>query len=235
MSSKNNRNGERAMTLIEVMIAMALLLIMATTMQKIIANNLDAMGRMERRNEVLHQGRSAMRRLVMDLANAFAVAPTQAMVGAADGSNPVIETRFFGESRGGRDQLTFAAFSHFRYIRNVRESDQSTIVYNVKSDPDNSENLQLLRKEVASIDVGSSSKGTSFPIVDHVKSFTLKYLDTKSSEWRSDWDSKDPTRANRIPRAVRIEMELTDPNEKDEVLKFSTIALVQLWQAPIEF
>lgn len=222
------------MTLIEVMVAMFILATMTFMLQQIIGSTLDSRDRVEKRDAVVHGARLAMRRMVVDLANAFAVAPTPAMMGSQEG-NPVIETRFNGESRGGRDSLTFASFGHFRYVQNSRESDQSTISYAVEVDTENSENLQLQRKEVASIDVGSDDKGMAFPIVDNVKTFKLEYLDTKSNEWRSDWDSKDPTRANRIPRAVKIELELQDPADKDTVLKFSTIALVQLWQAPIEF
>lgn len=226
---KNNRG----MTLIEVMVAMFILATMTFMLQQIIGNNLDATARVEKRDAVVHAARLAMRRIVMDLANAFSVVPTQAMQGMQDG-NPVIETRFNGESRGGRDQLTFTSFTHFRYIRNARESDQATIVYNVETDPEDSDNLQLMRKEVTSVDTGSNTKGTPFPLVGHVKGFTLHYLDTKSNEWRSDWDSKDPTRLARLPRAVKIELELYDPNDEDNTFKFSTIALVQLWQ-PIEF
>lgn len=224
------------MTLIEVMVAMFILATMTFMLQQIMGSTLDSKERVEKRDAVVHEARLAMRRLVVDLANTFAVAPTPAMLGS-QGGNPVIETRFNGESRGGRDTLTFASFSHFRYVKNARESDQSTINYAVEVDPEDAENLQLQRKEVTSIDVGSDnkSKGMAFAIANHVKTFTLQYLDVKSNEWRSDWDSKDPTRANRIPRAVKIQLELQDPTDKDNLMKFSTIALVQLWQAPIEF
>ncbi len=222
------------MTLIEVMVAMFILATMTFMLQQIIGSSLDSKERVEKRDAVVHEARLAMRRLVVDLANTFAVAPTQAMLGSQEG-NPVIETRFNGESRSGRDRLTFATFAHFRYVQNARESDQATVSYAVEVDSEDSDNLQLQRKEVASIDTGSDTKGTAFTIVNHVKIFTLQYLDTKSNEWRSDWDSKDATRANRIPRAVKVQLELHDPIDKDNVLKFSTIALVQLWQAPIEF
>lgn len=230
MLSKNNHG----MTLIEVMVALFILTTMTFMMQQIISANLDSKDRVEKRDAMIHEARLITRRLVTDLANAFSVAPTPAMVGVQQG-NPVIETRFYGESRGGRDRLTFTSFAHYRYIRNSRESDQVTIMYSVEPDPENGDNLQLLRKEVTSIDVGSSTKGTAYPIGDHIKSFTLQYLDIKSNEWRSDWDSKDPARLARIPRAVKIQLEILDPNDKDNVLKFSTIALVELWQMPIEF
>lgn len=234
MWSKNNRTVQSGMTLIEVMVAMFILATMTFMLQQITGSTLDSKDRVEKRDAVVHEARLAMRRLVMDLANAFAVAPTPAMVGSQEG-NPAIETRFNGESRSSRDRLTFASFGHLRYVRNARESDQTTINYAVEVDPENSDNLQLQRKEVPSIDVGSDRYGTAFAIANNVKTFKLEYLDTQSNEWRSDWDSKDATRANRIPRAVKIQLELQDPTDKDSVLKFSTIALVQLWQAPIEF
>lgn len=222
------------MTLIEVMVAMFILATMTFMLQQIIGSNLDSVDRISKRDAMIHGSRIVMRRMITDLANAFAVAQTPAMVGAQEG-NPVIETRFHGEGRGGRDQLSFTSFAHYRYIRNARDSDQVTISYSVELDPEDAENLQLLRKEVPSVDVGSDTKGTAYPIADHVKSFTLQYLDIKTNEWRSDWDSKDPTRLARIPRAVKIQLELIDPNDKENILKFSTIALVQLWQMPIEF
>lgn len=224
------------MTLIEVMIAMAILVMMTIVMQQGISRVESAKDSAEKIDAINHEARIAIRRLVVDLASTFSVAPTPAMLGTQDG-NPVIETRFNGKSQSGRDSLTFVSFSHFRYVRNARESDQSTISYLVEADPENAENIQLKRKEVNSIDVGSDSEsgGTAFAIANNVKTFKLEYLDTKSNEWRSDWDSKDPTRANRIPRAVKILLELQDPDDKERVYKFSTIALVQLWQAPIEF
>lgn len=230
MSLRNNHG----MTLIEVMVALFLLTTMTFMMQQIISANLDSKDRVEKRDAMIHEARLITRRMVTDLANAFSVAPTPAMMGVQQG-NPVIETRFYGESRGGRDRLTFTSFAHYRYVRNARESDQVTISYSVEPDPEDGENLQLLRKEVTSIDVGSSTKGTAYPMGDHIKAFTLQYLDIKSNEWRSDWDSKDVTRLARVPRAVKIQLELLDPNDKDNVLKFSTIALVELWQMPIEF
>lgn len=226
--------NSRGMTLIEVMVAMFILATMTFMLQQIIGSNLDSVDRVGKRDAMIHSSRIVMRRMITDLANAFSVAPTPAMLGMQDGSS-AIETRFHGESRGGRDQLSFTSFAHYRYVRNARDSDQVTISYNVEPDPENPDNMQLMRKEVMSIDVGSTDKGVAYPIADHVKAFTLQYLDIKSNEWRSDWDSKDATRLARVPRAVKIQLELVDPNDKDNVLKFSTIALVQLWQMPIEF
>lgn len=234
MWSKNSRDHQRGMTLIEVMIAMAILAMLTLGMQQIIASTMDSKDKIEKLDAINHEARLAMRRMVVDLANAFAVAPTPAMLGSQEG-NPVIETRFNGQSKSGQDSLTFASFAHFRYVRNAQESDQSTITYAVEADTESPDNMQLQRKEVPSIDVGSDRQGKAFAIANHVKTFKLEYLDTKSNEWRTDWDSKDATRANRIPRAVKITLELQDPGDKDNSLKYSTIALVQLWQAPIEF
>jgi general secretion pathway protein J len=230
MWSKNNRG----MTLIEVMVAMFILAGMTFLLQMEIGNRLDAIDLVEKRDAMVHGGRVAMRRLVMDLGNAFVVAPTLAMLGSQQG-NPVIDTRFHGQGRGGRDELSFTTFSHMRYVKGARESDQATVSYKVETDPDDSENLQLLRREVPTIDAGSAEKGTAYAIADHIKSFTLQYLDIKTNEWRSDWDSKDPARQTRLPRAVKIQLEIADPKDKDNVLKLSTIALIQLWQTPIEF
>ncbi|PIR20120.1 MAG: hypothetical protein COV45_08565 [Deltaproteobacteria bacterium CG11_big_fil_rev_8_21_14_0_20_47_16] len=230
MWSKNNSG----MTLIEVMVAMFILAIMTILLQQITNSNLDSIDRVEKRDAVVHSARVAMRRLVMDLANAFIVAPTPAMQGLQSG-NPVIETRFNGQGHGGRDQLSFTTFSHLRYVNNVRESDQSTVSYFVENDKDDHDNLQLLRREAPSVDVGSVEKGTAYAITDHLKAFTLQYLDIKTNEWRSDWDSKDTARLTKLPRAVKIQIDIIDPNDKDNVLKFSTIALVQLWQMPIDF
>lgn len=230
MSSKSNAG----MTLIEVMVAMFILATMTFMLQQIIGSSLDGKDRVEKRDAMVHEGRVATRRLVTDLANAFSVAATPAMVGSK-GGNPVIETRFRGESGSGQDKLSFTSFSHLRYIKNSRESDQVTLSYFLEPDTEDRDNLRLMRREVTSIDVGAGEKGAAYPLANHIKAFTLKYLDVKANEWRSDWDSNDPTRLARLPRAVKIQLEMIDPRDKENILNFSTIALISLWQNPIDF
>ncbi|MEZ4236784.1 MAG: type II secretion system protein GspJ [Myxococcota bacterium] len=55
-----------------------------------------------------------------------------------------------------------------------------------------------------------------WPIAYNVRSFSLRYLDQATTEWKTEWDTRSADTPYRLPRAVEIGLVLIAPDPEDE-------------------
>lgn len=194
----------RGMTMIEVMVAIAILAMVAVLIHGVI----DSLSRGKKTEEIrtdrVHQAREAVERIVRDLSAAYLsqhVPMNQALI--------TERTAFVGRSSMPFDRLDFTAFAHLRTVRDSHESDQAEVGYFAVRDPKVPEKMDLVRREQTPIDLDPLKGGTVNVVAEDVDQFDVHYLDPQTSQWLETWDSMQVTgQPNRLPLEVKITLVL---------------------------
>jgi general secretion pathway protein J len=109
---------------------------------------------------------------------------------------------------GREEELLFSTMAHQRLYRDVKESDQSIVAYTVDSDPQNTGERALFRREKPRLDDEPDRGGHTDLVADHVISFRIRYWDARRNDWSRDWTTKSVDHANELPLRVRFELEI---------------------------
>jgi len=192
------------MTMIEVMVAIGVLAMVAVLIHGVI----DSLARGKKgesmRSERVHEAREGLQRIVHDLTSAYLslhVPGNQALMTS--------KTAFVGRNSSPFDRIDFASFAHRRTDRDSHESDQAEVGYFVAVDPDDSEKMDLWRREQTPLDIEPLKGGIADLVAEDVEEFDLKYLDPLTGQWVESWDSTQVTgQPNRVPLAVMIRLVL---------------------------
>ncbi len=199
----------RGFTLIEVMVALAIMGIIAMLTWGTLSGALDTRDYLDEQDELDRSARTALSRLQRELALAFLTSNTTASY----------KTVFVAKDADGADSVWFSTMAHRRTIRDSRECDQAEITLWTEDDPDGgSGDLVLLHRESERIDEEPDKGGSVLPLATRVASFDLRYLDPTTGEWREDWDTQGSETQERLPRVVEIKLVLRgpDPDSDDE-------------------
>jgi general secretion pathway protein J len=192
------------MTMIEVMVAIAILAMVAVLIHGVIGSLSRGKKGEEMRAQRAHEGREALQRIVRDLSAAYLsthVPSNQALV--------TQKTAFVGRSSTPFDRIDFTAFAHTRTDRDSHDSDQAEVGYFVVKDPDVTDKMDLVRREQTPIDLDPLRGGVVNVVAEDVDQFDLRYLDPQTGLWVETWDSMQVTgQPNRVPLEVRITLVL---------------------------
>ncbi len=216
-----HRAAQSGMTLIEILIAIAvmgLMMMMAWSTINSAGNvRTDFEAIEERNNEV----RVAMTRVVHDLESAY----------LSVNENTSLDNRRT-MMKGKEDEVTFSTFSHQPMWADANESDQTVVVLSVDTDRRDKGARSLFRRELRR---PSNERVESEPaevdvLLRGVESFELEYWDWKDKDWQPSWDtSKADTEKDRLPTRIRITIEYKNP--RGDKLKLSTQARLLMQEA----
>jgi general secretion pathway protein J len=193
------------MTLIEVMVAVAVMAGIAVLINGVMVSLSAGKKGEGQRAERVHQGREAMQRMVRDLSGAFLSLHTPALLALQTS-----RTAFVGRAAIPYDRIDFTAFAHQRTERDSHESDQAEVAYFVVRDPDADDNkMDLVRREQTPIDYEPLKGGIVSVVAENVQEFHLRYLDPQTGQWLTTWDTMQITgQPNRMPLEVEITLTL---------------------------
>ena len=196
-------------TLIEVMVALAIMTVIAALTWGSLSGALDTRDFLEQQDEVDRSARIAIARLQHEFSLAFLTENTAAV--------NTYKTIFVGKDAEGSDQVWFATMAHRRTIRDSRECDQAEVTLWTEDDPNGDSGDQvLLHRESPRIDQEPDKDGVILPLATGVARFDLRYLDPTTGEWKTEWDTQGADTPNRLPRAVEITLVLRGPDPNDE-------------------
>jgi general secretion pathway protein J len=205
------RRSIAGMTLVEVMVAVAILSLISL----VVFGGFNQTMRNKQQAEVMadrsHVIRVAMERMVSELSMAY--------VSAHQNPNPSLQTMnscfIGGRNRGRGHRIDFTSFSHRRLYRDAHESDQNELSYFMTDHPTIRGQYVLARREQNRIDDDPQTGGTVQILVDEVLDFEAEYLDPVSSNWIDSWDTRDLTgQPNRLP--IQVKLMLTVPDRTGE-------------------
>ncbi len=204
MRRRSKRAHARGLTMIEIMVAIAILAMIAVLIHGVI----DSLSRGKKaeavRAERAHEGREAMQRIVRDISAAYLSMHVPSI--------PVLmteRTAFVGRSSTQFDHIDFTAFAHLRTERDAHESDQAEVGYFVTRDPDVPDKMDLVRREQTPIDLDPLKGGIVNVVAEDVQEFDIHYFDPLTSQWVDTWDSMQITgQPNRLPLEVKVTLVL---------------------------
>ncbi|NCO59583.1 prepilin-type N-terminal cleavage/methylation domain-containing protein [bacterium] len=214
--------GKKGFTLLEMMIALAILAVVLTTLFASYSITLRTIEGSERIAAVYDSARVALERIGDDLEGAYipaAVDEKKALSGiqSNDGS-------FLGEDRldDGRraDRLSLVSHSHARLRPDDPVFGLVRISYFVRSEEEG-KGFTLYREESPIPARGSGSYYGALPLCSGLDSFRLSYIDEKGTE--SDrWDSIEAS----LPVMVSITLSFIDEGDIETPIIFSSSAVV---------
>lgn len=212
-------------TLIEAMVAIAIVGIVATLVWGGFSQTARNKRRVERQLDRYHVIQSALTRMAREMKMAFVSAqqnPNQSL--------RTVRTAFVGTRRGGSARIDFTSFSHERLVRNAHTSDQNELSYFVTDHPEKPAVDVLVRREQRRIDDEPRKGGHADILVEDVEELQLEYLDPKSGEWLRSWDTTQAAmQPNRLPSQVEIRLTVPDPLDPDaETRTFGTRATIPM-------
>jgi general secretion pathway protein J len=209
------------MSMLEVMIAIAILLVISAISWEVLASTIEAREILSDRDETTRAARVTLARLRREIQLAFLTKQTQAINTYA--------TVFVGVD-DTPDRLYFSTFAHQRLYRDSRESDQTEVTVWCERITSKGEGCVLFHREAPRIDEEPDEEGPIYPIAYNVLRFDLRYLDSRTNEWVDEWDSRSVDFSNRIPRAVEIGLVLAgrDPRDEERTIEVPFLSTVSL-------
>jgi len=215
------RRAEAGFTLIEVMLALAILAFITTIMWGSFSQRATDKRAIEAAQDRLHTFRTALTRMAREIEMAY-------LSGAENLA--LVERRafFVGSARGDVDELSFSAFAHQRLRAGLAEGDTSVVSYYGERDPDDRRVLNLMRRETRRLQAEDPKTipGEAYVLCPDVVRVKFAYYDHKKKEWASDWTTMDATGAQYLPTHVRITLTVLD--ERGQEVSYSTDARIQV-------
>jgi general secretion pathway protein J len=217
----------RGFTLLEIMLAVAVLALVGTMIYSGFSQTALNKARIEQdvdHSRVIHM---TLERMARELTMAFVSTHVNPSLDLR-----VVDTAFIGKDNGKDDRIDFTSFSHRRLYRNARESDQNEISYFVTEHPDDPGVLVLARREQNRIDEDPRRGGKSQILVENVEEFNVEYFDPLLSDWVQTWNTEDMlAQPNRLPTQVRIRLSVKDPRHRGDTQTFGTRVTIPLTYA----
>ncbi len=227
---------QKGFTLLEVLIAVAILGVIMTLIWSSSSQSFKAKERTEQRDAVFQNGRVVLRKISDDLAVAF-LSKKVAGEGTGAGSEQAAllsgtKTFFIGDDQGAQDSLKFTSLSHMRLYKQAKECDQVKISYEVVPS-DEPGVYNLIRRADPWLDNTTDVKGKPLVLVEGIREFNLEYYHPTKREWMKAWNSEMVDWSMKLPMAVKIGIAFPDPDDEDAEITLSTAVTLALWENPI--
>ena len=221
------RRWQTGMTLIEVMIAIAILVVMMSLAWKTIANTSESKKLFERYEERNHELRMALGRIVRDFEAAY--------LSSNEDQNAVNRrTMFIAKTSFKLPDVRFSTLGHRVLWADANESEQTVIEYRVRNDPDHPGVIDLVRREQRRpSNQPPEEEPSDFDVLarDFVN-LKLEYWNWKNLEWQESWDTtQSDGQRGWLPSRVRITLTV---KSGDHEQKLTTEARV-LMQEQLNF
>jgi type II secretion system protein J len=219
------RTPAKGFTLLEIMIAIAILVTVAAVLYRSMALTYETKARVSDINDRYHEGRQVMERITREIRMAF-------LHGMPVEGELEEDPNFVTVFKGDDEELHFASTAHLRMRAESRESDQAEFHYFLKSGDrdDKYKGKTLYRRESSRIDSKPERGGATWPMIDGVKELTFEYWDEKKEiaedAWKRTWDSQNDEK-DLLPARVRITLVL-DMGEDRPELRFVSQAAPKL-------
>ena len=225
MAHRRSRSTARGLTLLEVLVAVAVLTLVSIMIYgafSTINRGRQNAGQLADRYRL---ARLSMTRMSRELSEAFISAHVAAV--------PALITRVTAFIGTGK-RVDFDAFAHRRILKDSHESDQCELSYFVATDPKNNLQSDLARREQVIIDDLPGKGGASTILVDDIDSFSLNYLDPLTGLWTDTWDSTSTAaQFGRMPLQVEIKLVMKG-GPAGEPIRLATKTRINMWQ-PLAF
>lgn len=216
-----SRRAARGFTLLEVMIAGAILAVMGAMTFGSFSSAWDQKESFAAADERYAQARLALDRLSYELSHAFL---SEHYDRQQFRERPTI---FKAEDRGQRDELIFTSLAHERLEADAKQSDQAVIRYWLDRDPENPQYDSLWRRVNPIIDEDAERRGIKAVLCENVRSLDFSYWDAAKEEWVDEWDASRAERQGVLPERIRIKLTIVDAEAQEKTFTTQTQVMLQ--------
>ena len=219
--ARRSREGSAGFTLIEILLAMAILGFVTTIMWGSFSQTATNKRAIEGAQERIHTVRVALLRMAREIEMAY--------LSAAENTAMTYRRTFLtSTARGDVDELQFSTFAHQRLRAGAFESDTALISYYGARDPDDRRVLNLMRRETRRLQAEDPNMlaGEAYVLCPDVSRVKFAFYDHKKREWQTDWSTMNATGTQYLPTHVRITLTVVD--ERGQEASYSTDARIQM-------
>jgi prepilin-type N-terminal cleavage/methylation domain-containing protein len=216
------RRPQAGLTLIEIMVASAILVIMMSLAWRTISNTSDARRNFEAYEERNHELRMALDRVVRDFEGAY-------ISGNEDSSQTHTRTMLIAKPRSPVPNVRFSTLGHRPLWSDAHESDQTVIEYLYRNDPDHTDRTDWIRREQRrQSNQPPEEEPSDYDILAHdILNVKIEFWNWKNLEWIDTWDTtQSDGQRGYLPTRARIT--LTYKNGEGRELKLTTEARFQM-------
>lgn len=226
---RSTRRHDRGMTMIEVLVAMAIVTMMMLGVWRSFSSTITNAEISEDIQVRYATIRNAMDRMAAELSTAY----------LSFNRNPA-ELRHFtlfeGRSDADGDSVTFSSFGHLRIRRDANEGDQAVIQYFLAADPEDNKRTHLYRRETKRLtgDLPEDLRryAPAYVLCEDVESLEFEYWDPTREEWLDEWRTTvTEGQPDRLPPRVRIKLGIKND---DDIQYFVTQTILPM-QEKIDF
>jgi prepilin-type N-terminal cleavage/methylation domain len=217
MTMRSRRQTQHGFTLIEIMLALALMAFLTSLLWGTFAQTAKVKKRIEQAQDRTHTVRVALMRMSREIEMAF-VSNSEA-VGTQDR-----RTMFSGSSHNDFDELRFSWFGHLRFRADQAEGDTALVTYFSQPDPDDPMLTNIVRRETRRLESKDPKliPGETYILCPAVSRLKFAYYDYKEKDWREEWDTTKADGLQYLPTQVRISLTVLD--EQGRPVTFTSIA-----------
>lgn len=207
------RSGQAGLTLLEVMIACAILAVMMSLAWKTMSGTGRAKQTYERYEARNHELRMAMRRVVTDFESAYLSKNEDPSF-----ASTTPRTMFIARAGSTVPDIRFSTLGHRSLWADANESDETVISYTTRKSPDAAGGTDWVRREqrrLSNENPDIEAADYDILVTDIVK-VELKFWSWKNQEWQDTWDTLQADgQKGMLPSRVKISITIKDPTGKE--------------------
>ncbi|MBW2622906.1 MAG: hypothetical protein JRD68_08365 [Deltaproteobacteria bacterium] len=205
---------QAGLTLLDLLLAMALLVVVLTTVYMVFANHERSVKAVAESRDSYGQARMILDRMIRDISGAW--------LPAAGPLNE--ETVLFSGQEDRVDFITTARLSP----EMAPGLDLVEVGYHTVEN-DARDGYSLIRRQDKSLDKDISEGGTTITLTNQLETFEIGFID-REGEVKTTWEASD---VSRLPKSIKIKLVLRLDNDKTET--FTTVASLPLtWPKVLE-
>jgi general secretion pathway protein J len=207
----SHRTRTRAFTLIEVMVAVAILATVTTLTWGSFKQTFTTKAQVEAQAGRYRTVRLALDRLARELSMAF-------LSQDEDTLQAERRTRFVGKRHSDVDEIMFSYFGHQRLYQDANEADTALVGYYGARDRDDSRKTNLMRRETRRLSYYKidDQPGEADIVCDDLVRLKLDYWDARDKQWREEWVTTSADgQPDRLPSKARITLTVRDERGKE--------------------
>jgi general secretion pathway protein J len=213
---------QRGFSLMEVMIAVAIVAFITAILGGSMVRQMEAKEMLDTYSERQNTARIALLRIAREISMAY-------LSKHYNCAERRTQTLFKGKN-GTREPLLFTSFAHYRWRKDVHESDQNEISYYIDNDPVLSGKKALFRRESRRITEDPGETGVEYVLAHDIEGLDVSFYNADTDAWEDEWDTTRSEKKFRLPMFVKLELTLPMPNgQKPQT--FTTQSRIMLQEA----
>ncbi|MBA2541816.1 MAG: prepilin-type N-terminal cleavage/methylation domain-containing protein, partial [Deltaproteobacteria bacterium] len=205
------RKSQAGLTLIEVLIATAIMAAMMTLVWSTVSNTHTARTTFEAFEERNHEMRMALAKITADFESAYLSRNED-----QNATNP--RTMFIARPSSKAPEIRFSTLGHRVLWADANESEQTVISYVVLSDRENKGQVNWIRREQRRpSNLLPDDEPAEYDVLVHnLVSVKIEFWNWKNLEWQDSWDTTQADgQKGWLPSRVKITLTIKDATDKD--------------------